>query len=76
MTPTAGNYAKRKPGAQYQEIAKGLDAAGITTVDLDRTMYALDVAAEELYLNHGTDDHFSVAGHRLFADAIVQAVVR
>lgn len=74
-TPPAGNYARAVRGAQYEEIVRGLATAGIAAVDLDRTMHALGVSAEDLYLNRGTDDHFTAAGHRLAADAVAERIV-
>jgi len=38
-------------------------------------MHARGVAAEDLYLNRGTDDHFTAVGHRLAAGAIAARIV-
>jgi lysophospholipase L1-like esterase len=74
-TPTAGDYKAGHPHEQYTRALHMFSTADLPALDMFAIAQAKNVSPADLYQRHADDDHFSVLGQRLMADAIASVVL-
>jgi len=74
-TPPAGDYKAGHPHEQYTRALHTFTTADLPALDMFALAQAKGVAPADLYQQHAGDDHFTVLGQRLMAEAIASYVL-